>query len=168
MSKSYSSLRNELIRTADDNEYRHAYEQRRMTQGELANEAGTKQSVISRYENANYSSWSIRTLRRLAKVFDVDLDVRFRSFGDLVESVDNFSRTALQVPKFTDDPFFKLEKPAAQPQRSAATLVNVAITPPTGHVSIAGGSAVSALIGSAASAASGYRTHSILTGSKTA
>src|SRR5262245_6085932 len=128
MSKSYSSLRDDFIKTADDKEYRHAYaeeslnisiatqikvlrEQREMSQEDLANEAGMKQPVVCRYENVNYSSWSISSLRRLARVFDVDLEVKFRSFGDLVKSVDNFTRSVLQVPKFTDDPFFKPVQP---------------------------------------------------------
>lgn len=133
MTRLDSSLREEFIRTADDKEYRHGYadeslnisiatqikvirEQRGMNQSELAQQAGMKQSVISRFENANYSSWSIRTLKRLARAFDVDLEVKFRSFGDLVKSVDTFSRKALQVPKFDEDPFFKPEQPAAQSQ----------------------------------------------------
>jgi hypothetical protein len=65
-----------------------------------------KQSMISRYENANYSSWSVNTLKKLAEAFDVCLDVKFRSFGELVTAVDGFSRESLEVPKFSDDPFF--------------------------------------------------------------
>lgn len=115
------SLREELIH--EDKDYRHGYaeeslnisiatqikvlrEQREMSQGELAAKAGMKQPVISRYENVNYSSWSISSLRRLAHVFDVDLEVKFRSFGELVKSIEAFNRTALQVPKFSDDPYF--------------------------------------------------------------
>jgi transcriptional regulator with XRE-family HTH domain len=108
----------------NDKEYRHAYvdeslntsiatqikvlrEQRRLTQQELAGVAEMQQSMISRYENVNYSSWSISTLKKLADAFDVWLDVRFRSFGEFVATVDGFSRESLQVPKFEDDPFFK-------------------------------------------------------------
>lgn len=139
MSKSYSSLREDLIRTADDKEYRHAYaeeslnlsiatqikvlrEQRDMTQQRLAEEAGMKQSMISRYEDVNYSSWSINTLRKLAKAFDVDLEVRFRSFRELVESVDNFSRETLQIPRFTEDPYFQSVQPAAEGQPSGLSI----------------------------------------------
>ena len=119
-----SSLREEFIEARDDKEYRHGYaeeslnisiatqikvlrEQREMSQGDLAQEAGMKQPVISRYENVNYSSWSISSLRRLARVFDVYLEVKFRSFGELVKSVEGFNRKALQVPKFEDDLFFR-------------------------------------------------------------
>lgn len=121
-----SSLREELIRTSDDKEYRYAYadenlnatiatqikvlrEQRGWKQMDLAKEAEMKQPMISRYENVNYSSWSINTLKRLAFAFDVILDVRFRSFRDLVESTEEFGRESLQVPRFTEDPYFKEE-----------------------------------------------------------
>lgn len=137
MSKSYSSLREDLIRTSNDKEYRHAYaeeslnlsvatqikvlrEQRELTQEALARAAEMKQSMISRYENVNYSSWSINTLRKLAEAFDVFLDVRYRSFRELVETTERFSREALQVPAFMDDPFFKEEQPlVAQTQTQA-------------------------------------------------
>jgi transcriptional regulator with XRE-family HTH domain len=130
MSELLNSLRAEFIRTKDDKEYRHAYadealnatiatqikvlrEQRDLTQEALAREAQMKQSMISRYENVNYSSWSIKTLKKLAEAFDVFLEVRFRSFRNLVESAETLSGEALQVAAFTDDPFFKQVQPAA-------------------------------------------------------
>jgi transcriptional regulator with XRE-family HTH domain len=104
--------------------YRHAYadenlnltiatqikvlrEQRHWNQDTLAQEARMTQPMISRYENVNYSSWSIKTLEKLAYAFDAWLDVRIRPFGELVATVDEFSRESLQVPAFDDDPFFK-------------------------------------------------------------
>jgi transcriptional regulator with XRE-family HTH domain len=134
MSESSKSLRNELIQTQDDKEYRHAYaeeelnatigtqikvlrEQRGLTQEALAREAGMKQSMICRYEDVNYSSWSISTLKKLARAFDVWLEVRFRSFADLVAATEAFSREELQVPKFAEDPYFKgLPTAAALPK----------------------------------------------------
>lgn len=123
MSESNNSLREELIENKNDKEYRHGYadenlnatiatqikvlrEQREWKQEDLANAAGMKQPMISRYENVNYSSWSINTLKKLAEAFDVYLDVRFRSFQELVDLADHFGRDILQVPKFTDDPYF--------------------------------------------------------------
>ena len=123
MSESNDSLREELIENKNDKEYRHGYanenlnatiatqikvlrEQREWKQEDLANVAGMKQPMISRYENVNYSSWSINTLKKLAEVFDVYLDVRFRSFRELVDLADHFGRDILQVPKFTEDPYF--------------------------------------------------------------
>jgi transcriptional regulator with XRE-family HTH domain len=124
MSESDRTLRDELINTKEDKEYRHAYaeenlnatiatqikvlrEQRHWKQEDLAEQAEMKQPMISRYENVNYSSWSINTLKKLAEAFDVYLDVRFRSFRELVESAETFSRETLQVPPFTEDPYFR-------------------------------------------------------------
>ncbi len=124
MSKSIKSLRQEFIDNKDDKSYRHAYadesinitiatqikvlrEQRDWYQKDLADHANMKQSMISRYEDVNYSSWSLNTLKRLAEAFDVILDVRFRSFKDLVIDTCNFSRESLQSPEFTKDTFFK-------------------------------------------------------------
>lgn len=124
MSQSVKSLRQDLIDNKDDKSYRHAYadeslnitiatqikvlrEQRDWYQKDLADQAKMKQSMISRYEDVNYSSWSLSTLKRLAEAFDVILDVRFRSFKDLVVDTCNFSRESLQVQDFTKDSFFK-------------------------------------------------------------
>lgn len=126
MSKSPDSLRREFIANKDNKAYRHAYadenlnitiatqikvlrEQREWRQGDLAAEARMKQPMISRYENVNYSSWSLNTLKKLAWAYDVWLDVRFRRFGELVITTDEFGRESLQVPKFDDDPFFQEE-----------------------------------------------------------
>jgi transcriptional regulator with XRE-family HTH domain len=124
MSKSSDSLRQEFLDNRDYKSYRHAYadeslniaiatqikvlrEMREWKQGDLARHAEMTQPMISRYENVNYSSWSLNTLKKLALAFDVWLDVRFRSFGELVRTTEEFSRESLQVPKFDDDSFFR-------------------------------------------------------------
>ncbi len=120
---SLDDVRQQFIDNRDDKSYRHAYadeslnisiatqikvlrEHRELRQKDLADLAVMKQSMISRYENVNYSSWSINTLKKLAEAFDVVLDVRFRSFRDLVILTQGFSRESLQVPSFNDDPYF--------------------------------------------------------------
>jgi transcriptional regulator with XRE-family HTH domain len=122
MSELADNLKSDFV--SNDKEYRHAYaeetlntvvasqikvlrEQRNLTQHQLAELAEMKQSMISRYENANYSSWSLNTLRKLSEALDVWLDVRFRSFGEFVREVDSFSRESLEVPLFADEPFFQ-------------------------------------------------------------
>jgi transcriptional regulator with XRE-family HTH domain len=122
MSELADNLKNDFV--SNGKEYRHAYadetlntvvatqlkvlrEQRNLTQHQLAELAEMKQSMISRYENANYSSWSLNTLKKLGEALDVWLDVRFRSFGEFVREVDSFSRASLEVPLFADDPFFQ-------------------------------------------------------------
>ena len=92
-------------------EYRHAYvdeflnvsiatqikvlrEQRgrEWSQKDLADKVGMKQPRISVMENVNYSSWSINTLRKLAKAFDLTLRVSFESFGERIKEIDQFNR----------------------------------------------------------------------------
>src|SRR5450755_1572386 len=102
-------LRNDLA----DKEYAHAYvdeflnvsiatqlkvlrEQQTLTQEELANLAGMKQERISVLENVNYSSWSINTLRKLAKALDVTLKVSFETFGSRLSDMGNVNTRSLQ------------------------------------------------------------------------
>lgn len=82
-------------------------EQRGWTQAQLAEAADMKQSRIAALEDVNYSSWSIRTLRRLAQAFDLWLDVEFKEFGALWPQLQNFSRESLVHYAFEDDPVFK-------------------------------------------------------------
>lgn len=125
-----NGLRERFMREFQNKEYRHAYvddflnasiatqikvlrEQKNWTQIVLAQRAEMKQSRISALENVNYESWSIKTLRKLAKAFDVALVVKFVSFGDRLLDIECFSREALQVPSFEDDPVFHQAGPSA-------------------------------------------------------
>ena len=67
-----------------------------LSQEELARKAGMKQERISLLENVNYSSWSVNTLRRLAKAFDLRLKISFESFGTLIEDINNLNATGLK------------------------------------------------------------------------
>lgn len=140
MSKSYDNLREDFILNRDEKDYRHAYaeesldisvgtqikvlrEQRDWRQEDLAREAAMQQPMVSRYENVNYSKWSITTLKKLARAYDVWLDIRFRSFGALVTATENFSRESLQVPKFADDPFFRVRRKVLRPRISTTAQI---------------------------------------------
>ena len=79
-------------------------EQRGMTQADLANRIGTTQAGVSRYENVNYSSWSLRTLMKLARAFDVRLRVSFEPYGTLPDEVVRFDRARLQTIDRENDP----------------------------------------------------------------
>jgi transcriptional regulator with XRE-family HTH domain len=131
-------LRQRLQTDLNDGEYRHAYadehlnlsigtqikvvrEERGMTQAELADKIGTKQTGISRLESANYAGWSIAVLRRVAKAFDLRLHVSFEEFGSLWSEVEGFSRLSLRRRKFSDDPEFK--EPAQQLEEEAEEAV---------------------------------------------
>lgn len=80
--------------------------QRGWSQKDLARYAGLKQSQISAMEQADHASWTIRTLRKLAEAFDLALNVRFESFGWLLEDALATGRDALERPSFEDDPIF--------------------------------------------------------------
>jgi transcriptional regulator with XRE-family HTH domain len=53
---------------------------RKWTQGDLAKQLGTTQTVISRLENPAYGKATLQTLLAISGVFDVALSVRFVSF----------------------------------------------------------------------------------------
>ena len=107
-----------------DPEYRHGYIQsfvdsvvasqvrilrkhHGLSQAELAEKLGTKQSAISRIEDPNSSVCSVTTLKRLAKVFDVGLSVRFESFGEMLFEIEDRSPDTLWQPSFDKDPAFQ-------------------------------------------------------------
>lgn len=79
-------------------------EQRRMTQGQLGEAIGTTQGGVSRYENVDYSSWSLRTLQKIARAFDVRLKVSFEPYGTLADEVVGFNRASLERVKREEDP----------------------------------------------------------------
>jgi transcriptional regulator with XRE-family HTH domain len=83
-------------------------EQRGLTQTQLAELSGMKQSRIATMEDINYSSWTIGTLRKLAKAFDVTLSVRFESFGEKLKQIESFSRKSLERPSFDNDPIIQV------------------------------------------------------------
>ena len=64
---------------------------RKWTQAQLGNEASMPQTVISRIENGNAASLSIKTLLKLASAFDVALVVRFEPIDNLIHWVDTMS-----------------------------------------------------------------------------
>lgn len=84
-------------------------EDREWTQSKLAELAGMKQERISILENVNYESWSVKTLKRLAKAFDLRLSIKFESFGSYLTDYDSFSRENLKRPSFDKDAVFHPE-----------------------------------------------------------
>jgi transcriptional regulator with XRE-family HTH domain len=90
-------------------------EDREWTQQVLAERAGMRQERISVLEDVNYESWSVKTLKRLAKAFDLRLSIKFESFGSFLKEYEKFHRDALKRPSFGDDPAFQ--------ERVAATAI---------------------------------------------
>lgn len=96
-----NELRNQLAQEFEDAEYAHAYLEENgnmriaaqvralrnakgWTQADLAVAAGMRQERISKIEMADFDSLTLRTLRRLAQAFDVNLHVAFNSVHDAV------------------------------------------------------------------------------------
>jgi transcriptional regulator with XRE-family HTH domain len=107
-----------------DKEYRDAYaedclntmiasqikalrEQRQMTQKQLADATGMGQPRIPVLEDASYENWSVNTLKRLARAFDVALSVKFESFSHVIEDFENMNRDSLCRPTFAEDIQFR-------------------------------------------------------------
>jgi predicted XRE-type DNA-binding protein len=122
--RNMSELVDKLRAEFQDEEYRHAYadecldtmiatqikvlrEQRSMTQGQLAVATGMKQPRIPVLEDASYSNWTINTLKRFAKAFDVALSVKFETFSQVIKDFEQLSRESLQRPTFANDTQFQ-------------------------------------------------------------
>ncbi len=81
-------------------------EDRGLSQEELAELVGTKQSGISRLQSKDYSAWKVETLRKLAKAFGVRLRISFEEFGTITNDIAGFNEGNLVPRKFADDPIF--------------------------------------------------------------
>lgn len=73
------------------------------TQAQLAERAGSKQETISQWENPNYGSYTLKTLKGLATAFDVGLMVKFAKFSEIVEWNANLTPERLAPPSFTEE-----------------------------------------------------------------
>ena len=116
-----SSLRTQLLHSlATGVEYRHAFveekirtgiavqvkairEQRQKNQAEFAKMLNKSQSWVSRLEDPNKAIPTIPTLLLLAKVFDVDLDVRFSPFSRMLHQLSRLTPEGFQVPSFDEE-----------------------------------------------------------------
>ena len=81
-----------------------------LTQRGLAERAEMKQSRISELEGMNYSSWSVSTLKRLARALGVRFRYSFAGWGELVPEIETgLSPKALAIPSFEHEPAFSGE-----------------------------------------------------------
>lgn len=73
-----------------------------LTQGEMAQRLGNGklQPVVSRYESPDYGRYSLTTLKKLARLFDVALVVRFEAFSKLIKWHRELQDEGLAVPSF--------------------------------------------------------------------
>ena len=113
-----TSLRDEF----QDEDYRYAYaqsflntqlavqiktlrEQRGLTQAEVARRMAITQPGYCRFEDVNHSVWKTDLLWNIARALGVRLDIRFTTFGTLLQ--DRKHLDALQLPAFEDDPVWR-------------------------------------------------------------
>jgi len=122
--------------------------QEELTQPQLAELAGMKQSRISKMEKPGGARFTLETLRRLAKALDVALIVRFAPFGELVAWSTEFNPDSFAVPSFDKEcqatrerekalntarsegkvvpirgPRFRWRQRGAKPKHSSATMI---------------------------------------------
>ena len=83
-------------------------EQRELTQEQFGTAVGMSQEMVSRIEDPNYGTLTLKTLKKIAAGLDIGLMVRFVPFGELVEWEANITHDALKALSFNNDPYFKL------------------------------------------------------------
>ena len=122
-----NNLSDKLFDEFRDKEYAHTYadeflnayiatqikairQQQNLSQEELATLAEMKQERISVLEDVNYSSWSVKTLKRLARAFDLTLTVSFEAFSTRIGDISHFDRKYLERKSRTVD-LLQEEKP---------------------------------------------------------
>ena len=93
----------EAIRTRIAAQIKTIREQREWDPKKCAEEIGKKVSWIYRLEDPNEALPTIPTLLRVAEAFDVGLDVRFRSFSELLNDVTTLDSESFSVPSFEEE-----------------------------------------------------------------
>jgi len=73
------------------------------TQERLAQLTNKRQETISQWENPNYGSYTLNSLKSLAVAFDIALLVKFAPFSELVEWNTSLTPERLAPPSFTEE-----------------------------------------------------------------
>ena len=73
------------------------------TQEHLAQRIGRQQETISQWENPNYGSYALKSLKALASAFDVALIVKFAPFSELVRWNTNLTPERLAPRSFSEE-----------------------------------------------------------------
>lgn len=79
-----------------------------LTQFDLAQLLDAKQPLVSAWENPNYGKYSLKTLKELAKAFDVGLLVRFVPFSTLVGWTINLTHDVIAPPSFSEEEKYRI------------------------------------------------------------
>lgn len=110
----------EIWNDLDDKEYRDASvranifswiafqirelrEQRGLTQTDLANLLGTRQSVVSRLESSGEKGLSLKTLLEIASELDIALVLKFVPFSRFLREYEDVSPDAMKVESYDVD-----------------------------------------------------------------
>ncbi|MFC1845792.1 helix-turn-helix transcriptional regulator [Chloroflexota bacterium] len=97
-----ANKREQIWKSLEDREYRHQYveeeinvgiafqirsirNRKNLTQSDLANLLDIRQPLVSSWEDPNYGKYTLKTLKELAKAFDVGLLVKFVPFSSIVD-----------------------------------------------------------------------------------
>ncbi len=119
-SASTISVRQQLLQSFRDPEYRHTFvderlrasvalqiralrQARAMTQKELGDAIGMAQTWVSKLENPDYGKMTVATLLRLAEAFDTDLEIKFRPFSRTLDSLPMQGSEYFTVPNFDEE-----------------------------------------------------------------
>ena len=78
-------------------------ELRGMTQKDLAKALKTKQSAVSRLEDPDYGSHSLKILKKVADLFDCALIVKFSGFSKLARESQSLSEEHLFAPSYDEE-----------------------------------------------------------------
>jgi transcriptional regulator with XRE-family HTH domain len=84
-----------LVQDEIASEIRALRKKRGLNQTELADQAGMKQSAVSRIEQAEYSSWTLTTLMRVAAALDGRLRVQLTPAEDAVSEFENLEQAGV-------------------------------------------------------------------------
>jgi transcriptional regulator with XRE-family HTH domain len=127
----------ELVSELADEEFRHEYmmdqvrsyiafqiralrEQRRWSQGDLAEAADKTQSVISRLENPDYGKLSLQSCLEIAIAFDLPLLVQFVDWDDWLTRMSNVSPSAMRKRSFDAIRLFEINRRMNQAAEGSA------------------------------------------------
>ena len=118
---SMTSVRQNLAAKFTDKAYRDAFvaeqifsrlplkmrclrEDQDLTQRQLGDLAGMKQTWVSKLEDPNYGKLTIATLLKVASALDVGLQIDFVPYSKVLSDAVYRTSGSFAVPKFVDDP----------------------------------------------------------------
>jgi transcriptional regulator with XRE-family HTH domain len=78
-------------------------DRQKLKQEDLAKKLGSKQSLVSSWENPNYGKYTLGTLKDMAEAFDVALLVKFVPFSTLVDWTVNMTSDSQAPPSFLEE-----------------------------------------------------------------